>query len=57
MPLIAGRKAKTKEGISENISRLIKEGKPKDQAVAIAYSLAGKSKAKKKKTKKGAKKK
>ena len=48
MPLISGKKAKTQEGISENISRLIKyENKPRDQAIAIAMSKAGKSKNKK----------
>jgi len=48
MPLIKGKKAKTKKGISENISREIKS-KPRKQAVAIAMSLAGKSKVKRKK--------
>jgi len=35
MPLKKGRDRKT---ISENIARLIREGYPRDQAVAIAYS-------------------
>jgi len=48
MPLVKGSKAKTKKGISENISREMHAGKEKDQAVAIAYSVAGKSKKKKK---------
>lgn len=51
MPLIKGKKASSKKGFSENVKREVKEGKPKKQAVAIAYSEAreGKKKAKKKK--------
>jgi hypothetical protein len=48
MPLIRGKKAKTKKGISENISREIEAKKPQRQAVAIAMSVAGKSKPKQK---------
>lgn len=40
MPL---KKGKSKKVISSNIATEIKAGKPKDQAVAIAYSVAGKS--------------
>lgn len=55
MPLVKGKKAKTKEGFSENVRREMNEGgKPQKQAVAIAYSEArqGKKKAKKKAKKK-----
>jgi hypothetical protein len=48
MPLIKGPIAKTKKGISANISREMHAGKPKKQSVAIAYSVSGKSKKKKK---------
>jgi hypothetical protein len=41
MPL---NKKKTKKAISSNIRTLTKEGKPNKQAVAIALSVAGKSK-------------
>lgn len=38
MPLIEGKKAKTKEGVQENTKREIEAGKPPDQAYAIAQS-------------------
>jgi hypothetical protein len=47
MPLIKGKKAKTRAGFSENIRREMNLGKPQKQAVAIAYSEAGEKKKKK----------
>ena len=43
MPLSSGS---SKEAIAENIKRLVNEGYPQKQAVAIAYSKAGKSRKK-----------
>ena len=47
MPLIGGKKAKTRAGFSENIKREMDAGKPQKQAVAIAYSKAGEKQKKK----------
>ena len=47
MPLLKGKKAKSKKGISENIRREMHAGKPQNQAIAIAMSEAGKSRKKK----------
>lgn len=52
MPLIKGPKAKTKEGISENIKIEMAAGKTQRQAVAIALSEARKAGAKLPKKKK-----
>ncbi|GAS72853.1 hypothetical protein NGUA41_00858 [Salmonella enterica] len=43
MPL---KKGKSKKIIGENVATEIKAGKPKDQAIAIAMSKAGKKKKK-----------
>ena len=48
MPLVKGKKAKTRKGISENIRREREAGRPEAQSIAIAMSEAGKSKKKKK---------
>lgn len=52
MPMVDGKKYPyTKKGkqaaMSEKIRKLKKEGKPQKQAVAIAYSMVEKKKAKK----------
>jgi len=44
MPLVKGKKARTRKGFSENIKRSMREGKPQKQAIAIAYSVARQSK-------------
>lgn len=51
MPLIKGAKAKSRKSISANIRAERNAGKPEDQSIAIALSLAGKSKSKKGKRK------
>jgi hypothetical protein len=48
MPL---RKGSSQATISANIAELIRSGRPKDQAIAIAMDKAGKSKKKPKKRK------
>ncbi len=45
MPL---KKGSSKKTISKNIGELIRSGRPKKQAAAIAFSEAGKSRKKKK---------
>ncbi len=51
MPLVSGKKAKSKKGFSTNIKREMEAGKPQKQAIAIAYSKAGEGK--KKRSKRG----
>ncbi len=46
MPL---KKGKSKAAVSSNISTEMRAGKPQKQAIAIAMSVAGKSKPKKRK--------
>ena len=50
MPLVKGKKAKSKKGFSSNVKAEMAAGKPQKQAVAIAYSEAdrGMKKGKKK---------
>lgn len=40
------KKGSSKKTIGKNIGKLIRSGKPRGQAVAIAYSKAGKSRSK-----------
>jgi hypothetical protein len=49
MPLVKGKKAKSRKGFGENVKREMEAGKPQRQAVAIAYSEARRSKKKRKK--------
>ena len=47
MPLVKGKKARTRAGFSENVRREMDAGKPQKQAVAIAYSEANEKKKRK----------
>lgn len=49
MPLAHGKKARTKKGMKKNFHTLKKEGYTGKQRIAIALSLAGKSRKKRKK--------
>lgn len=44
MPLVKGKKARTREGFSANVETEMKAGRPQKQAVAIAYSEADRGK-------------
>ncbi len=44
MPLVKGKKARSREGFSKNIKTEMKAGKPQKQAVAIAYAEARRKK-------------
>jgi len=46
MPLVKGKKARTKKGFSENVRREMEAGKPQKQALAISFSEARRSKKK-----------
>lgn len=46
MPLLTGNPAKTRKGIAQNIRTEIRAGRPRKQAIAIAFSIARKSKRK-----------
>ena len=48
MPLRRGKRAQSKKGIAANIRTEIHAGKKPNVAKAIAYSLAGKSRRRKK---------
>ena len=47
MPLVKGKRAKTRSRFSENVRREMNAGKPQKQGVAIAYSEAAEKKKRK----------
>lgn len=47
MPLVKGKKARTRKGFGENVKREMEAGKKQSQAVAIAYSEARQSRKRK----------
>lgn len=44
MPLVSGKRARTRKGFSENVEREMEAGKPQKQSLAIAYAQARRSK-------------
>lgn len=48
MPLIKGKKSCSSKAKSKNISREVKAGRPKNQAIAIAFETCRRAKKKKK---------
>lgn len=52
MPLLSGKKARTRQGFSKNVETEIAAGKPQKQAVKIAYVKAGEKSKSKKRAKK-----
>jgi hypothetical protein len=42
MPLLGGKKARTRAGIAQNIKTELRAGRPRDQSIAIAMRAAGK---------------
>jgi len=54
MPLVKGKKACSKKGKSKNISTEVNSGRPKNQAIAIAFEACRRAQKKKSKAKRKA---
>lgn len=52
MPLVKGRKARTRKGFAKNVSTERQRGHKKDQAIAIAYAEADRGRKKSTKSRK-----